>query len=174
MMNELVLVLKRVLRVSATFALLAAAGVIVAYFARIPLTEVPVAVTVPILWIFAISRLLKIILPVGRPPKEIPPPSPTWIVVLVAGFLAAVGTVDLLLSAGTFIYLGLHILAIGTFKLAGFLGFFFVCILIAVMIIAARNVMNQWASRLFAEVWRILLWPARLADSVPHMPKFDH
>lgn len=175
-MQGIVLILKRVIRVSATFLGLSLFGCLIGYSAfRVPLDELSVAVAVPILWIFAISRLLKRTLPESKPAEQ-PPHGRAWVAIFISltvVFLAVIGTIDFLLSAGTFSYLGLHALAAHTFRLAEILGIICVGAFALAALLMARKVMGQVANALIAGVWRILLLPTRLADVLHYLPKID-
>jgi len=180
-MNEFTLVITRVLRVGATFVVLSVLGCLLGYFVfHLPLTELSAAVAVPILWVFAISRAFVLTLPgisVNEKNTQIVNAGAGQRVIfcaLTAAFLSGVAAIDFLLSAGTFLYLGLHDLASRSFRLAGIFGLVSTALVLILSAVVVRKYVRTQADALVVGVWRILRWPARLADSLPHMPKLDH
>lgn len=175
-MQGIVLVYKRVIRVSATFLGLSLSGCLIAHFAfRVSLDELSVAVAVPIVWVFAISRLLRLVLPETTPTEQ-QPHGRAWVAIFVCltvVFLAVIATIDSLLSAGTFSYLGLEVLASRTLRLAEFLGIISVGAFTVAAFLMARKVMGQTTNALITGVWRILRFPARFADALHYLPKID-
>jgi hypothetical protein len=177
-MRDPVLILKRVVRVSATFTFLSVVGCLCGYFAfRVSLDELPVAVAVPIVWIFAISRLLRVALPDSPSSSEqVPPRGRQWIAImgfLAVVFFSGVAAVDLVLSWATFLYLGLPHLASGAIVGAESLGILcFASFAFAATVMVHRE-MAQLASAVVAGVWRILRLPSNLADALHYLPKID-
>jgi len=186
--SEFILIFKRVVRVGATLFLLSVSGCLIARFGfRVPLDDLSVAVAVPVFWIFAISRVLVLVLPETKDAAAIPqqgtlpfeihkrpdPPVIATGIGLATIFLSAVAAIDFLLSAGTFSLLELYPLAHGTIRLATLSAI--LCAVIVFLFCAAivRQYVTARANTLIVGVWQILSFPARFADALRYLPKID-
>jgi hypothetical protein len=182
-MTELIRVLRSGLRVSAAFFTLAVLGTVIGYFLfHLPLADLPIAIVVPILWMFAISRVLVLTLPASKgDPAPVKSASNIIGLSVIVAFLSGIASIDFLLSAGTFLHLQPRSLAFSFLKLAEICGIIFTVIVLSLSAFVVRKLVSSRADALIEGIWRILRWPARLADSLLRMvdsllrmPKISH
>jgi hypothetical protein len=168
--NEIESILRRIVRVSATFFVLSISACSAALVFGVSSHELGVAVAVPILWLFAISRVFVLALP-RTTPQERPAQQTELFVAVAAWFLSGIGAMDFFFSALTFSWLGVSDLAIKSYEIAAFSGEACAAIMLFVILLVMRAVFDDLASAMIFVVRNILRWPAELADglSLPHV-----
>jgi hypothetical protein len=139
----------------------------------VPLNELGVAVAVPILWLFAISRVFVLALP-RTPPPEKPPRQIELFAPVAAWFLSGIGAIDFFLSALTFSWLGVPDLASKSYAIAGFSGEACAAVMLLIIVLVMHSVFNNLAAALIFVVRSILKWPAGLADALSLPAVEDH
>lgn len=165
---------KRVARVMPAFLVLSIAGCFFGYYVfRVPLNQLGVVVAVPMLGLFAISRVLALALPDSpRDQRESSSRVPRLIFALAAvGFFAGIGAIDFLMSAGVFTRLAVSEAVPHFFRLAEIFAAVSLAGLVASSVLVIRNVMRGWSEVLIYRIWRVLLLPAQLVDLLPHLHK---
>ena len=174
--SEVQSILRRVLRVSATFLVLSFAACSIALILGVSPHELGVAVAVPILWLFAISRILMLALPRTAPPPARPLKSIELFTAVTAWVLSAIGAMDFFLSALTFSWLGVTDLAAKGYAIAGFSGEACAALMLLIILLVMQAVFNDLATAMIFVVRSMLRWPAELADalSLPAIHRFEH
>jgi len=182
-MNDLIQLLKRTVRVSATFAVLTVIGFALGHYAfHVPLADLPTAVAVPILWLFAMSRVFVALLPANPPqtagakPKvvKLTTVRVVYMAVTLVCLLAAIGAIVALLSAGTYYLLSVQGLMSRSLHAAALSASVCLAIVVFFSVMIVRRYILSRVDVLVATLWEICRWPARLADWVPHLPKLNH
>jgi len=111
---------QRVIRVTPSFAILAIVGCAVGLLVGVKPDELAVAVAVPLLIMFGISRVLVLCVPRTEPSESIELNFPLLLAVVAGiGFLCAYAAIDFVLSAGVFRLIGMPNLSSGAVKLSG-------------------------------------------------------
>jgi hypothetical protein len=159
----------RVLRVLPSFVLLALGGCAIGTFMfHIPSDQLAVAVSVPLVLMFSISRVLVLIVPREPPPEEASVPRTAAILILGAGLLSFLAIIDFALSAAIFHGLGLATLASEAVKIAGV---FLVGLLASIAVAICRSAMDSIDNLIEAAIaggrdafWDIAIAPTKLAD----------
>jgi len=173
--TEFYSIFERTLRVGATFVALSVGGCLIGLALGVSPRELGVAVAVPILWLFAISRVFVAAMP--RTPSEAKPITKSATALffsLAAMFVAGIGAIDFALSGATFSFLRLHNLSSGSYRISATCGEICASVLLVLTALALREVFGDLATALTVVILRILRWPTLLADAVPPLHKLQH
>jgi hypothetical protein len=168
--TELVSVLQRTFRVIPSFTILSIGGCALAHYAfGVPAAQLGVVVAVPLLGIFAISRVLRIVVtPTESSPERRLPQFVLYLSLVT--FCSGILTIDFLLSAPIFSRLALSSEIVrGTLAVAAACGLIALISLMIAVIVVMRKVMGRFSDALKAGIWRILMCPTRLADRFQHL-----
>jgi hypothetical protein len=173
--SEIRSIFRRVLRVSATFFVLALSACSIAWLAKVPTNELGVAVIVPVLWLFAMSRIFIVALP--------PPPSSEQaseadrgkdiFFAITVWVLSGIAAIDFFLSAITFSRFGVADLASKSYALSGFFGEACAAVMLLILLLVLRSVFRNLADAMVDVVRSMLRWPADLADALS-LPTLHH
>lgn len=170
--NEFLAILGNTIRVIPSFAILSIIGCALAHYAfSVPMNQLAVVVSVPLVGIFAISRLLRIAVPPTQTSSERATIPPFVMFFSLVAFVSGLLAIDFVLSVPVFLYLDVpHEIVGGTLTTAGVCGILAVGNLVIASIIVMREVIAKYATPLRAGVWRILSYPTRVADNIfPHL-----
>lgn len=160
---------RRVGRVLPSFAVLSASGCMIGHYGfGVPLNELAVAVAVPLVGIFAISRMMVIALPAvpKSEPSNRPGPPMVFMVLAMAVFCAGVAAIDFAFSAVVFSQLQIPDLINGAWRIAAVCGIIAGAAFVTAVLFLMRTVMSSWWDVLIAQIWQILSCPRRFADGM--------
>jgi hypothetical protein len=166
----------RVFKLVPSFAVLATAGCLLAWRVHVPINDIPVAVAVPLMWCFLMTRAVVLVLPVGD--TETPDHRRiSWTMFLIGSalLLTAFLAIDFGLSAGSLYLLGLLHLArrsrdLFIFSCAAFLALS----LGTICLVTGRALLRDLNTVIVTELWKIMLLPIRLSEILSRQHTFKH
>jgi hypothetical protein len=172
--SEFYSVIRRVVRVAPTFAIMALVGCVIAKVARVPVNQIGVAVSAPLVILFVINRIFIVSLPEpdglrsshGHADKRSTVVGKTSLVVTLLVAMTLLLAFVFALSAGIYASLGLSVLSHRTLRLVealmvGTAG----GVLFVVLLRISRDLVRETCKIVVIVIWQAVYLPTRLAET---------